>query len=54
METKINIAASQAEDGTFNLVITKRTTDEDGNETAENLIRSSITLEDLKAHINAL
>lgn len=54
METKISIAASQAEDGTFNLVINKKVTHQDGAETVENLIKSGLSLEELKSYINSL
>jgi hypothetical protein len=51
---KINIAASQNESGLFNLVISKITTVEGQEPTSENVIKTDISLEDLKSEINAL
>jgi len=52
--TKINIAASQNENGLFNLVISKVTEIEEQEPTSENIIKTDISLEDLKSEINAL
>jgi hypothetical protein len=51
---KINIAASQNESGLFNLVISKITTVEGQEPTSENIIKTDISLEELKSEINAL
>jgi hypothetical protein len=51
---KINIAASQNESGLFNLVISKVTTVEGQEPTSENIIKTDISLEDLKSEINDL
>jgi alpha-acetolactate decarboxylase len=52
--TKINIAASQNENGLFNLVISKVTEIEEQEPVRENVIKTELTLEDLKSEINAL
>jgi hypothetical protein len=51
---KINIAASQNESGLFNLVISKVTTVEGQEPTSENIIKTDISLDELKSEINAL
>jgi hypothetical protein len=51
---KINIAASQNDNGLFNLVISKVTTVEGQEPTLENIIKTDISLEELKSEINAL
>lgn len=52
--TKINIAASQNDQGLFNLVISKVTEIEGQEPVRENLILTDLTLEDLKSKINEL
>lgn len=52
--TKINIAASQNDEGLFNLVISKITEIEGQEPVRENLILTDLTLEDLKSNINEL
>lgn len=52
METKINIAASQNDNGLFNLVISKVTTVEGEDPIRDNTIKTDLSLEDLKAEIN--
>jgi len=54
METKISIAASQNDEGLFNLVINKSTPLEDGTIQNENVIKSGLTLDELKSFINQL
>jgi hypothetical protein len=51
---KINIAASQNESGLFNLVISKVTEIEGQEPIRENIIKTDISLEELKSEINAL
>jgi hypothetical protein len=51
---KISIAASQNDNGLFNLVINKATTLEDGQVQNESLIKADITLDELKSYINEL
>jgi hypothetical protein len=51
---KINIAASQNESGLFNLVISKITTIEGQEPSSENIIKTDISLDELKSEINAL
>ena len=52
--TKINIAASQNENGLFNLVISKVTEIEGQEPIRENIILTDLTVEDLKEQINQL
>lgn len=54
METKINIAASQNDNGLFNLVISKVTTVEGEDPIRDNIIKTDLSLEDLKIEINNL
>jgi hypothetical protein len=54
METKINIAASQNDNGLFNLVISKVTEIEDQEPVRENVILTELTFESLKEQINKL
>jgi hypothetical protein len=51
---KINIAASQNENGLFNLVISKVTEVEGQEPIRENVIKTNLALEDLKLEVNAL
>jgi hypothetical protein len=51
---KINIAASQDDNGLFNLVINKSTKLEDGTIQNKNMIKSGLTLDELKSYINEL
>lgn len=54
METKINIAAGQMENGLFSLVISKITTVEGEEPIRENIIKTDLSVEDLKLEINKL
>ena len=54
METKINIAASQNDNGLFNLVISKVTIVEEGEDIRDNIIKTDLSIEDLKSEINNL
>lgn len=51
---KINIAASQDNNGLFNLVISKITEIENQDPIRENIIKTGLTLEELKTYINGL
>lgn len=54
MMEKINIAASQNDDGLFNLVISKVTTIDGEEPSRETIIKSDLSLDDLKSEINNL
>ena len=54
MDTKINIAANQNDDGLFNLVISKITTVEEGDPIRDNIIKTNLSIDDLKSEINNL
>jgi hypothetical protein len=54
METKINIVASQGDNGLFNLVISKVTAVENDSPIMDNSIKTELTFEQLKAEINNL
>ena len=54
METKLNIVASQDDNGLFNLVISKVTPVENDSPIMDNTIKTEITFEELKAEINNL
>lgn len=54
METKLNIVASQDDNGLFNLVISRVTPVENDSPIMDNTIKTEITFEELKAEINNL
>jgi hypothetical protein len=51
---KINIAASQNDNGLFNLVISKITEIPDQEPVRDNTIKTGLTLDEVKTYINGL
>jgi len=51
---KINIAASQDDQGKFNLVISKVTTIPDQDPVIESIVKTGLTLDEVKFYINGL
>jgi hypothetical protein len=51
---KINIAASQNDNGLFNLVISKITEAEGQDPVRDNIIKTGLTLDEVKTYINGL
>jgi hypothetical protein len=51
---KINIAASQDDNGLFNLVISKVTNIPDQEPVIESIVKTGLTLNEVKTYINGL
>lgn len=51
---KINIAASQDDQGKFNLVISKVTNIPDQEPVMESIVKTGLTLDEVKTYINGL
>jgi hypothetical protein len=51
---KINIAASQNDNGLFNLVISKVTNIPDQEPVIESIVKTGLTLDEVKTYINGL